>query len=110
MDDANDIHIMDYDFTLGLDAYESHLKRKKSFLNPKNKNKIRKNNVSLYIYLNVPASKDEPFKFQHLNKNGRPSKFYRDMISICLDQHVIIVRFVVMSLLLNLCTGCCLRC
>ena len=42
VDDANDLHIMDYDFTLGLGAYESSLKRKKSFLRPKNKNKRRR--------------------------------------------------------------------
>jgi hypothetical protein len=39
MDDANNLHIMDYDFTLGLGAFESSLKRKKSFLIPKKRNK-----------------------------------------------------------------------
>lgn len=90
VDDVNDLHIMDYDFTLGLGAYESSLKRKKSFLSPKNKNKRSKKNASLDIDLNVPASEDEPFQFQHLNKRGRPrsnnssstvpSKFYREII------------------------------
>jgi hypothetical protein len=39
MDDANNTHIMDYDFTLGLGAFESSLKRKKSFLIHKKRNK-----------------------------------------------------------------------
>jgi hypothetical protein len=39
LDDANNLHIMDYDFTLGLGAFESYLKRKKSFLSPKKKKK-----------------------------------------------------------------------
>ena len=34
LDEANNLHILDYDFTLGLGAYESSLKRKKIFLSP----------------------------------------------------------------------------
>lgn len=58
MDDANDLHIMDYDFTLGLGAYESSLKRKKSFLSPIKKNK---QSGSLEIDLGVLASEYELF-------------------------------------------------
>ena len=71
------------------------MKKKKSFLSPKNKNK-RKRNVTLNIDLNVSASEDEQFQFPHLNRHGRlpsnnasstvPSKFYRETISVCLDQ------------------------
>jgi hypothetical protein len=39
LDDANNLDIMDYDFTLGLGDLETYLKRKKSFLSPKKKNK-----------------------------------------------------------------------
>ena len=42
LDEANNLHILDYDFTLGLGAYESSFKRKKSFLGPKKKNKRRR--------------------------------------------------------------------
>jgi hypothetical protein len=72
LDEANDLHIMDYDFTLGLGAFESSLKRKKSFLSPKKKNKRRKQSDDLEIDLNVPACDIEPFQFQYLNKRGRP--------------------------------------
>jgi len=95
MDDANDLHIMDYEFTLGLGSYETCLKRKKSFLSPKNKNKRGKQSGSLEIDFNVPASEYEPFLFQHLNKHGCPhsnnassvvlDKFHKVMISTCLD-------------------------
>jgi hypothetical protein len=72
LDEANNIHIMDYDFTLGLGAFESSLKRKKSFLNPKKKNKRRKHSDGLEIDLNVPAYEYEPFQFHYLNKRGCP--------------------------------------
>ena len=39
VDDVNDLHIMDYDFTLGLGYFELSLKRNKSSLSPQNKNK-----------------------------------------------------------------------
>ena len=42
LDESNDIHKLDYEFTLGLGAYESSLKRKKSFPSPKKKNKQKK--------------------------------------------------------------------
>ena len=42
LDEANDLHIMNYDFTFGLGAFESSLKRKNNFLSPKKKNKRRK--------------------------------------------------------------------
>lgn len=59
---------MDYDCTLGLGAYESSLKRKRSFLSTKKKNKRGKQSGSLEIDLNVPAFEYEPYQFQHLNK------------------------------------------
>ena len=37
LEDANNLHLMDFDFTVGLDALNSSLKRKKSFLSPKKK-------------------------------------------------------------------------
>jgi hypothetical protein len=73
LDEANNLHIMDYDFTLGLGAFESSLKRKKSFLSPKKKNKRRKQSDRLEIDLNVPACEYEPFQFQYLNKRGSSS-------------------------------------
>ena len=45
VDDANNINIRDHDFTVDLGAYESSLKRKKSFLSPKKK-KIREKKVA----------------------------------------------------------------
>lgn len=68
LDDVNDLHIMGYEFTLALGAYESSLKTRKSFLNLKKKNKRGKQSGILEIDLNVPASNYEPFQFQHLNK------------------------------------------
>jgi hypothetical protein len=34
LDEDNDLHIIDYEFTLGLNDFEVSLKRKKSFLSP----------------------------------------------------------------------------
>ena len=42
LDDANNIHIMDYEFMCELGDFESSLKRKKSFLSPKKRRKTRK--------------------------------------------------------------------
>ena len=39
LDEANNLQILEYDFSLGLGAYESSLKRKTSFLIPKKKTK-----------------------------------------------------------------------
>ena len=53
----------DFDFTLGLGALDSCLKRKKSFLSPAKKKRRRKQNSGLEIDLTVHASEYEPFKF-----------------------------------------------
>ena len=49
LDEANNLQILDYDFTLGLGAYESYLKRKKSFLSPKNKKTNEENKIAVWI-------------------------------------------------------------
>ena len=72
LDEANNLHIMDFDFTFELGALELSLKRKKSFLSPKKKQRRKKQNNGLEIDLNVHASEYEPFQFQYLNKRGRP--------------------------------------
>ena len=59
-------------FSLGLGAYESSLKRKKSFLSPKKKNKEIKQNSGLDIDMNVHPFEYEPYQLQYLNKQGRP--------------------------------------
>ena len=61
LDEANNLHILDYEFTLGLGVYDSCLKRKKSFLSPKNKNKRRKQNSNLDIDLNMHPSEYTPY-------------------------------------------------
>ena len=63
LDEANNLQIMDYDFTLGLGALESSLKRKKSFLSPKKKRKRGKRSSELEIDLNVHPSEYEPYQF-----------------------------------------------
>ena len=70
LDEENNLHILDYDFTLGLGAYESSLKRKKSSLIPKKKNKRRKQNSNLDIDLNMHPFEYKPYQFQYLNKRG----------------------------------------
>ena len=45
LDDANNLHIIDYEFTCGLGAFELSLKRKKSFLSPKKRRKGRQQNA-----------------------------------------------------------------
>ena len=54
---------MDFEFTLGLGDFESSLKRKKSFLIPKNKGKIIKQTGGFEIDLNVHASEYDLFQF-----------------------------------------------
>lgn len=71
LDEASNLSLLDYDFTLGLGAYESSLKRKKSFLSPKKKNKGRKQNSGLDIDLNVHTLEYEPYQFRYLKKRGR---------------------------------------
>ena len=112
LDEANNLHIMDYDFTLELGAFESSLKRKKSFLSPKKKNKRRKQSVALEIDLNVPPSENEPFHFQYLNKRGRPRSnnassmvpgefHYKGMRSICLYEFYLDLFLLVFWVLLT---------
>jgi hypothetical protein len=72
LDEANNRHILDFNFTLGLSAFESSLKRKKSFLSPTNKRRRRKRNRVLEIDLNVHPSEYEPFQFESVNKRGCP--------------------------------------
>ena len=72
LDEDNNLHIMDFDFTLGLGDFESSLKTKKSFLIPKNKGKRIKQTGGFEIDLNVHASEYEPFEFRYLNKQGHP--------------------------------------
>jgi len=68
LDGANNLHIMDYEFTCGLGDFETYLKRKKSFLSPKKIRKTRKQNARLEIDLNITTDEDEPFEFDQLNK------------------------------------------
>ena len=94
LDEANNLHIFDYYFTLGLGAYESSLKMKKRFLSPIQENKRRKQNSNLDIDLNVHPSEYEPYQFQYLNKRGRsqsnnasciaPGEFRRIKRCMCL--------------------------
>ena len=70
LEDANNLHIMDFDFTAGSNALDSSLKRKKSFLSPTKKQRRRKQNTSLEIDLKVNAMEYEPFQFEYLNKRG----------------------------------------
>jgi hypothetical protein len=60
MDEANNRHILDFNFTLGLSDFESSLKRKKSSLNPTYKRRINKRNKVLEIDLNVHSYEYEP--------------------------------------------------
>ena len=55
LEEANKKHLMDFSFTVGVDALDTSLKRKKSFLSPKNKQRRNKNHSGMEIYLNVPA-------------------------------------------------------
>ena len=71
-DEANNLHIMDFDFTLGSGSLDSSFKRKKSFLSPTKKRKSRRKKNGLEIDLNVDPSEYEPFEFRYLNKRGLP--------------------------------------
>ena len=71
MDDANDVYIMDYDFILGMGAYESSLKRKNFFLIPKRKGGGEQSG-SVEIDLNVLAYEYKQFQFHHLKKRAHP--------------------------------------
>ena len=66
--EANKKHLMDFEFTVGVDAFDLSLKRKKSFLSPKNKQRINKQHNGKEIDLNFPALEEEPFQFHYLNK------------------------------------------
>ena len=72
LDETNNLHITEFDFTLGLGAFESYLKRKKSFFSPKKKEKIIKQTDGFEIDLNIHAYEYDPFQFQYLNKWGCP--------------------------------------
>jgi len=72
LDEANNLNIMDFDFTGGLDALDSSLKRKKSFLSPTKKKRRKNQNNGLEIDLNIHASEFEPFQFQYLKERGCP--------------------------------------
>ena len=56
LEEANNSHIMDFDFMVGLNALKSSLKMKKSFLSPTKKQRRKKQNSGLKIDLNVHAS------------------------------------------------------
>ena len=72
LEESNKKHLMDFEFTVGVDALDLSLKRKKSFLSPKNKQRRKKQHSGMEIDLNVPALEEEPFQFHYLNKRGRP--------------------------------------
>ena len=55
LEEDNKQHLMDFEFTVGVDALDMSLKRKKSFLSPKNKQRRNKNHSGMEIYLNVPT-------------------------------------------------------
>ena len=61
LDEAINLHILKSDFTIGMGAYGSYLKRKKSSLIPKKKNKRRKQNSNLDIDLNMHPSEYTPY-------------------------------------------------
>src|SRR5690606_28434765 len=64
LDEANNFHIMDFDFTPGLGSLDSSLKRKKSFLSPTKKRRSNRKDNGLEIDLNVDPSEYEPFEFR----------------------------------------------
>ena len=72
LEEANKQHHMDFEFIVGVDAFDMSLKRKKSFLSPKNKQRRKTQHNGMEIDLNVPALEEEPFKFHYPNKRGRP--------------------------------------
>ena len=68
LEESNKKHLMDFEFTVGVDALDTSLKRKKSFLSPKNKHRRKKQHIGMEIDLNVPALEEEPFQIHYLNK------------------------------------------
>ena len=70
LEEANN-QLMDFEFPLGPNAYETSLKRKKSFPSPKNKRRRRQNN-GMEIDSNVHPPEFEPFQFASLNRRGCP--------------------------------------
>ena len=56
LDEANNLHIMDFDFTPGSGSLDSSLKRKKSFLSPTKKRKSKRKKNGFEIDLNVDPS------------------------------------------------------
>lgn len=63
LDEANNLHVTDFDFTPGLGSLDSYLKRKKSFLSPTKKRRSSRKNNRLEIDLNVDPSEYELFEF-----------------------------------------------
>jgi len=70
LDEANNLHVMDFDFTPGLGSLDLSLNRKKIFLSPTKKRRSNRKNNGLAIDLNVDPSEYEPFEFRYLNKRG----------------------------------------
>lgn len=68
LEEANNQHIIDFEFTVGLDALDSSLKRKKSVLSPTEKQRRKKQDSGMEVDLNVLAIEHEPFQFHYLNK------------------------------------------
>lgn len=65
---TNKKHLMDSEFTVGVDFLDLSLKKKKIFLSPIKK----KQHIRMEIDLNVPTLEEEPFPFHYLNKQGSP--------------------------------------
>ena len=72
LEESNKQHLMDFEFTVGVDSLDMYLKRKKSFLSPKIKQRRKKQHSGMEIDLNVPTLEEEPFQFHYLNKRGHP--------------------------------------
>lgn len=71
LDEANNLHVIDFDFTPGLGSLDPSLKRKKSFFSPTKKRRSNRKNSGLETDLNVDPSEYEPFESRYLNKRGR---------------------------------------
>ena len=71
LDEANNLHVTDFDFTPGLGFLDPSLKRRKSFLSPTKKRRSSRKNSGLEIDLNADPSEYEPFESRYLNKRGR---------------------------------------
>ena len=72
LEEANKQHLMDFEFIVGVDTLDMSLKRKKSFLSPKNKQRRKKQHSGMEIDLNFLALEEEPFHFHYFNRRGRP--------------------------------------